>query len=191
MIPALSSLATAFGLGIGAGVNAYATFLVFGLLSRLYPGLFHGDMPAFFAQTPVLIVLGVLYTIEFFADKIPAIDHTWDAIHTFIRPLAGALLAVASTSGDLPKGLVVFAAILSGGAALTSHVAKASLRATSTLTTAGTANPILSVIEDIFAVLGSIIAIWLPFVFVALLILFVVPAVLLLRRHLRSRRAAQ
>lgn len=191
MISALSSLATSFGLGIGAGVNAYATFLVFGLLSRFYPALFHGELPVFFAQTPVLIVLGLLYAIEFFADKIPTIDHVWDVIHTFIRPLAGALLAVATASGNMPKGLVVFAAIVGGSAALTSHIAKASLRATSTLTTAGVANPMLSVIEDIFAVVGSVIAIWLPFVFIALLIVLIVPAVLLLQRRFRSRRVVQ
>lgn len=191
MIATLSSLATSLGLGVGAGVNAYATFLVFGLLSRFYPGLFHGDLASFFAQTPVLIVMGVLYSIEFVADKIPTIDHAWDVIHTFIRPLAGVVLAIATTSGDLPKGMVVFAAILSGGAALTSHAAKASLRATSTVATGGVANPVLSVIEDIFAVVGSIIAIWLPFVFIALLLVVFVPAVLILLRRVRARRPAQ
>ncbi len=144
MIESFGSVLTAVGLGVGAGVNAYATFLVFGLLSRFYPAMFHGDAAEFFASTPVLIVVGVMYAIEFVADKFPVIDHAWDAVHTFIRPLAGAIVAFASASPDVPAGIVILATILGGGAALGSHAVKATVRATSTATTAGAANPIIS-----------------------------------------------
>lgn len=174
MIESFGSVLTAVGLGVGAGVNAYATFLVFGLLSRFYPAMFHGDAAEFFASTPVLIVVGVMYAIEFVADKIPVIDHAWDAVHTFVRPLAGAVVAFASTSPDVPAGIVILATILGGGAALGSHAVKATVRATSTATTAGAANPIISLVEDVFAVGQSLLAIFLPFVFLIVALLFVI-----------------
>ena len=185
MIEGLASLITSVGLGMGAGVNAYATFLVFGLLSRFYPLLFPGDLPAFFASTPVLIAMGVLYAIEFAADKFPGLDHVWDAVHTFIRPAAGALVAFASTTPEMPKGVAILAAILGGGAALGSHVTKSAVRATSTATTGGLANPVLSVGEDIFAVGQSLLAVFLPFVFLALMAVFLLT---LMWWFLRPRR---
>jgi len=89
----ISLLLTSAGLGLGAGINAYATLLVFGLVARWQPGLFHDDLARFFASTPVLIVVVVLYLVEFAADKVPTVDHVWDVIHTLIRPVAGALVA--------------------------------------------------------------------------------------------------
>ena len=160
----MSTLLTSVGLGLGAGVNAYATLLVFGLISRWKPGLFDRELSGFFASTPVLITLGVLYVIEFLADKIPAVDHVWDAVHTFVRPAAGALVGWAAVSTDMPKGVVVLATIVAGGAALTSHAAKAALRIGSTATTAGAANPVISLVEDVFAVINAILAIFLPWI---------------------------
>src|SRR5688500_7855997 len=134
-------LGTSVGLGIGAGVNAYATLLVFGLFARFNPGWFPGDSAQFFASTPVLVGLGVLYLIEFVADKVPAIDHAWDVIHTFVRPAAGAVVALSAANADLPQHYAVIASVLAGGAALTSHLGKAGLRAASTASTGGVANP--------------------------------------------------
>ena len=168
----MTSLLTAIGLGMGAGVNAYATLLVFGLLSRWKPSMFPSDLAHFFSSTPVLITLGVLYAVEFLADKVPAVDHAWDVIHTFVRPAAGAIVGWAATSQDVPKGVVILASVLAGGAALTSHTAKASLRAVSTVATAGVGNPILSIVEDVFAFLNAILAIFLPWI-VLFIVLFV------------------
>lgn len=190
MIETIGTLATALGLGIGAGVNAYATFLVFGFLSRFYPGLFDGPMAEFFGSTPVLIAVGAMYLIEFFADKIPMLDHAWDAIHTIVRPLAGALVAFASARPDLPQELAIAAAVLGGGAALGSHLTKATVRAGSTATTGGAANPVLSVAEDIFAVVQSIIAVFLPFIFLGLFAIGVIIVALWLARRPRSRAAS-
>ena len=180
----INSILTATGLGIGAGVNAYATLLVFGLLSRWQPSLFHDELARFFASTPVLIVLGVLFLIEFVADKIPTVDHVWDVIHTFIRPLAGALVAFAAVSNQIPRGAVIVATILAGGVALGAHATKATVRGASTLTTGGLANPILSLIEDVFAFISAIVAILLPW-----LVLVFVATVLLVFVVRRSRRA--
>ena len=168
----MTSLLTSIGLGLGAGVNAYATLLVFGLLSRWKPGMFDRELADFFSSTPVLITVGVLYVVEFLADKIPAVDHVWDGIHTFIRPVAGALVAWAAASPEVPKGLVITASVIAGVGALTTHTAKATLRAASTTTTAGVANPVLSLIEDVFAIVNAILAILLPWI-VALVIIAV------------------
>jgi Domain of unknown function (DUF4126) len=184
----VTNLLTAVGLGMGAGVNAYATLLVFGFLSRWRPSMFPSELAHFFSSTPVLIALGALYVIEFFADKVPAIDHAWDVIHTFIRPAAGALVGWAATSQDVPKGLVIVASILAGGAALTSHTAKASLRAVSTMTTAGFGNPILSIVEDLFAFGNAFLAILLPWI-VLFILLFVSISFIRLSNRYRKRRA--
>ena len=178
----MSTLLTAVGLGLGAGVNAYATLLVFGLLSRWRPTLFDGDLATFFSSTPVLIALGVLYVIEFIADKVPAVDHVWDAIHTFVRPAAGALIGWAATSNQLPQGAVVLATVMAGGAALSTHAAKASVRLASTTTTAGSVNPILSLVEDVFAIGTSFIAVFLPWLVAVVVVVLVVAFFLLVRR---------
>lgn len=171
MTEIVSTLLTSIGLGAGAGVNAYATFLVFGLVSRLMPGVFESDFSEFFAQTPVLIVMGVLYAIEFVADKIPAIDHAWDLVHTFIRPLAGAVVALAASSPEVPKSWVVMATILGGGAALGGHLFKSSVRGASTAVTGGVANPLISVAEDAMVIAGTLVAIFWPvFVIFALVL---------------------
>lgn len=162
---------TAVGLGLGAGVNAYATLFVFGLLTRLRPGMFDSNLASFFSSTPVLITLGVLYVVEFLADKIPAVDHVWDVIHTFIRPAAGALVGWAAASHQMPQGVVIIASVLAGSAALTTHAAKASLRALSTATTVGTANPILSLIEDVFAFVNAVLVIFLPWIVAVVVVL--------------------
>ena len=163
----ITSLLTSAGLGLGSGINAYATLLVFGLLARWQPSMFDGDLARFFAATPVLIAVGVLYAVEFVADKIPAIDHVWDVIHTFIRPLAGALVAWAAVADRLPKGAVIVASVIAGGTALGAHLTKASVRAASTVTTGGLANPLLSLIEDVFALGNTVVAILLPWLVLA------------------------
>ena len=183
----ISSMLTSLGLGVGAGVNAYATFLVFGLLGRFMPGHFNGELAEFFASTPVLIFFGVMYAVEFVADKVPAIDHAWDVVHTFIRPLAGAVVALAAANPDMPKGLMVVSAVLSGGAALGSHAAKASLRAGSTATTGGAANPVISVIEDLFVIVNSVAAVFMPVLVIFFALLIFVPGYFMLRRILRRR----
>jgi len=184
----VSNLFTAVGLGLGEGVNAYATLLMFGLLARWKPLMFKSEMATFFASTPVLIVVAVLYVVEFLADKVPAIDHAWDVVHTFIRPAAGALVGWAATSQDVPKGVVIIASVLAGGAALTTHTAKATLRAASTATTAGIANPVLSLFEDLFAFVNAIIAVLLPWI-VAVVVVIVTIFFLQLSRRYRKRDA--
>jgi len=181
----ISLLLTSAGLGLGAGINAYATLLVFGLVARWQPGIFHDELARFFASTPVLIVVVVLYLVEFAADKVPTVDHVWDVIHTLIRPVAGALVAWAAVSDRIPHGAVILASIIAGGAALGSHATKATVRAVSTMTTAGLGNPVLSLLEDGFAFINAAIAIFLPGLVIVTLVTI---AVLFLLVHRRLRR---
>ncbi len=165
----LTSLLTSAGLGIGAGINAYATLLVFGVLARWQPAVFHDDLARFFSSTTVLVIVAILYAVEFIADKIPAVDHVWDAIHTFIRPAAGAVVAWAAVSDRIPHGAVILFSIIAGGAALGAHATKAAVRGASTVSTAGLANPILSLFEDLFAFATALIAVLLPWLVIAVI----------------------
>src|SRR5262245_49904808 len=178
----ITSLLTSAGLGIGAGINAYATLLVFGLLARWQPWIFHDDLARFFSTTPVLIVVGLLYVIESIADKVPAIDHVWDVVDTFVRAAAGAVVAWAAVSDKIPHGAVILASVIAGGAALGAHATKATIRGASTAATAGLANPILSLFEDVFAFSTAVVAIVLPWLVIAVLVAVVFFFVTLWRR---------
>lgn len=183
----ISFLGTALGLGAAAGVNAWATLLVYGFLSRLYPNLFSGELAEFFASTPVLITIGIAYLVEFVADKIPVVDHVWDVIQTFVRPFAGAVLAFGSAKEEMPAAVMILAVVIGGGAALTTHMGKAALRGASTASTGGLANPFLSLIEDVFAFGQAVLAIFLPWIVLALLVGLVIVALIWSAR--RRRRA--
>ncbi|HXH37809.1 MAG TPA: DUF4126 domain-containing protein [Thermoanaerobaculia bacterium] len=184
----IASLLTSAGLGLGAGINAYATLLVFGLVARWQPAIFHDELARFFATTPVLIVVAVLYLLEFAADKIPTVDHVWDVIHTLIRPAAGALVAWAAVSDRIPHGAVILASVIAGGAALGSHLTKATVRGASTLSTAGLGNPVLSLLEDGFAFVNALIAIFLPWL-VIVMMFAITMLFLVVYRRMRGARA--
>jgi hypothetical protein len=190
---ALSTLGTGLGLSIGAGLNAYAVLLVYGVLARLDPAGFPGGVSRGLSTTPVLLTLCGLYLLEFLADKIPGLDHLWDLLHAVVRPLAGALLAFAvAQNSAVPgagaaggAGLVMQggAAGLGGLLAFAAHLVKSATRLTSTALTAGVANIALSVAEDILAFLQAVVSVFLPLIALAVvggfvvLFLFTVPRV--------------
>jgi hypothetical protein len=146
----IETLGLALGAGFSSGLNVYATVATLGLMQRF--GILH--LPPSLAVLSHTWVLGIaigLYVIEFLADKIPYFDTAWDAIHTFIRPPAAALLAFAA-SGGAPPEWRSGAALLAGGVALTSHSTKASARAAVNTSPEPFSNWILSFGEDILAV---------------------------------------
>jgi ABC-type multidrug transport system fused ATPase/permease subunit len=160
-------LGTGLGLAAGAGLNAYAVLLVYGGVSRFFPEAFPGPIAQFLASTPALLASGVLFLLEFLADKIPGLDHLWHMLHSVVRPLVGALLAVASVAPEGSATLNVFAGGGGGLVALLAHLVKSATRLTSTALTAGMANAVLSLAEDILAFLQSLVAIFLPMVALA------------------------
>lgn len=152
----LSLLGVALGLAYLAGINLYLTVFASGLaihyhwiaLPSAYQSLEVLGDPA------VIIVAGILYFIEFFADKIPWIDSAWDAVHTVIRPIGGALLAVQALGHPSPA-FTVIVALLGGGTSLVAHTAKATTRLTSNTSPEPFSNIGLSVAEDV-AVIGGL-----------------------------------
>jgi len=178
------SLAMGIGLAACAGVRAWLPLLLAGLLARA--GVLElGPSFRFIASNQALILFGVATVVEILGDKIPAVDHTLDALSTVLRPAAGSLLA-ASVLWRVPDPLTALALGVAVGAptALVPHAAKSALRATSTVFTGGLANPILSLIEDLATLLMFLFTVVLP---VAAALAILVVAVLVVRRLSRRR----
>ncbi len=184
-------LVTAVALGIGlaatAGLRAWLPLLLAGGLARL--GVLElGEAFGFVSSTPALVLFGVATIAEIVADKVPAIDHALDVISTVVRPAAGALLA-ASALYQVKDPLVALVIGLCVGApvALGPHAAKSALRAASTATTAGIANPLVSFVEDALAIGLFIAVVILPVISVAVLATVIW---LLVRRRRKAAPAA-
>ncbi|HEX5721492.1 MAG TPA: DUF4126 domain-containing protein [Acidimicrobiia bacterium] len=131
------------GTGWAAGLNLYLATFLLGLAGRLD----WLEVPSVLQRTDVMIVAGVLYGVEFLADKVPFIDNVWDAIHTFVRPLgAGALGYVIA--GDSPSIGAAIGALLTGALALSAHSTKATTRAAVNTSPEPFSNITLSLFED-------------------------------------------
>ncbi len=170
---ALILLGTVVGLPLVTGINLYATVLTAGLLIRL-------DLITLGPQFQQLEVLGswwvisiagILYFVEFFADKIPWLDSAWDAVHTFIRVPAGAALAMAA-AGSLSPEVQVCAALLGGTIALTTHSAKAGVRLAVNTSPEPFSNSAVSLVEDAVVVGGTMLAMTHPVIALVVGILF-------------------
>ena len=164
----MNTIGAVLALASASGINAYAALLALGLSVRFDLVPLSGKVTDFFAQDWVLVLLAVLYLFEFFADKIPAVDHVWDVIHTFIRPVAGAAVAVAVVSGS-GEGWVVLAALIGGATALLFHTAKAAGRVAVNAGSGGTLGWVVSLVEDVLAILAAIVALFWPMLAIAVL----------------------
>lgn len=183
----LHTLAAALSLGTLAGVNLYLTVLVTGFAIHFHwitlPPALHGLETL--AHPSILWIAGTLYAIEFFADKIPWIDTLWDALHTVIRPIGAAALAVAAM-GDAHPVFEVAAALLAGGMAFSSHAAKAGTRLAANTSPEPFTNSILSLAEDGFVITGLGLLAWNPFVTLALATALCLTILIFLPRLLRN-----
>src|SRR6516225_10047356 len=163
----MNPLAT-LGLGMGSawlsGFNLYATVLTLGLLQRFHLVTLPGDLE-FLSRGWVLGVAAALYLIEFIADKIPVVDSVWDAIHTFIRIPAGAILA-ASAFAHFDPAIRFTALLLGGGVALGAHGTKAATRAGANLSPEPFSNIALSVVEDVIVFAFSWVVAFHPIVMI-------------------------
>jgi hypothetical protein len=156
----LTTFGRMMGFSFAAGINLYATVAILGLASRFD----WVELPPQFKVFDHDIVIAaaiVLYAIEFVADKIPWVDSVWDAVHTAIRPLGGAFIAVATLGQASPpvQGLV---ALLGGTLAAGSHFTKAGTRAAANASPEPFSNWILSIGEDIFVVGLGVLALNYP-----------------------------
>ena len=151
----IETLGRTLGFSLAAGVNLYATVAILGLAAR-YGWV---DLPPQFQVFNHDVVIGaaiVMYLIEFLADKIPYFDSLWDGIHTLIRPVGGALIAVG-TLGDASPAVEGLVALLGGTIAAGSHLTKTSTRAAANTSPEPFSNWALSIVEDVFVVgLGAL-----------------------------------
>jgi hypothetical protein len=158
----LVTLGRTLGFSLAAGVNLYATVALLGLASR-YGWVALPDQFQVFNNPWVIGAAGVLYAVEFFADKIPWVDTMWDAVHTFVRPVGGALIAVAALGEASPtmEGLV---ALLGGAVAAGSHATKAGTRVAANASPEPFSNWALSLVEDVFAVVLGLVTLKYPLI---------------------------
>ena len=188
------TLSLALGAGFSSGLNLYAAVATLGLLQRFGIIRLPGSLEVL-GHPWVLRIAISLYLVEFFADKIPYVDTVWDAIHTFIRPPAAAVLAYAAVGGAGAEWRWG-AALLAGGVALTSHGTKASTRAAVNTSPEPFSNWALSFGEDIFAVWLTWLATTHPVATIVIVAALVAISVFLLcylfrfaRRALRQLRS--
>lgn len=183
----LSTLALAMGASWVSGINLYAAVGTLGLLGRFAGLKLPGDLEVVTNWWVIGVALG-MYAVEFVADKVPLIDSAWDAVHTFIRVPAGAVLAAASF-GDFDRGVQVIAFLIGGGLAFSSHGAKAATRAAINTSPEPASNIAASLAEDVVAV-GSIILAWLfPVAVIVLVVIAVIVSIVLVPRIVRYMRA--
>jgi len=184
----LTNVLAAFGLSSSAGLNAYLPLLVVALAAR-FTNLIQLKAPWDALEHPWVIgVLIVLLLIEFFVDKVPAVNHVNDAIQTFIRPTAGAILFASTTQvvTNMNPALALILGLLAAG---TVHVAKSAvMRPAVTATTAGAGTPVVSLMEDLTALVVSVAAVVVPVLVACVIILLTALVIWLFWRRARSTR---
>lgn len=179
----IGTLALAMGSSWVSGINLYAGVATLGLLGRFA----HLNLPGELGVVTNWWVIGAavgLYVIEFFADKVPLIDSAWDAIHTFIRVPAGAVLAAAAF-GDFDRSVQVIAFLFGGGLALSSHGTKAATRAAINTSPEPASNITASLAEDVVAVGSMALAPFYPVFVIAVVLIGVIASVILVPRIVR------
>jgi uncharacterized membrane protein len=182
----LLGIFTAFGLSASAGLNAYIPLLVVGVIAHYTDWITLSEPWDLLANPWVLIVLGILVIIEMLADKIPAVNHVNDAIQTFVRPAAGAVAFAASAKviTDVHPVLALVCGLLVAGSV---HAVKAvAIRPAVTVTTGGAGNVPVSIAEDIFSTVMSILAILVP-ILVAVILIVAITLFFQWRQHRREK----
>jgi hypothetical protein len=182
----LITLGRTLGFSAAAGINLYATVAILGLASRFG----WVALPPQFKVFDNNIIIGAalaLYVIEFLADKIPWVDTVWDTIHTVIRPIGGALIAVAAL-GQASPGVEALVALLGGGVAASTHLTKAGTRAMVNASPEPFSNWILSLAEDVFVVVLGWLTMAHPILALAVALVLLVMIVLFARVLIRGIR---
>jgi len=179
----ITTLGRTLGFSFAAGVNLYATVAIIGLASRF--GWVHlPEQYQAFNNDWIIGAAVVMYLVEFFADKIPYVDTLWDIVHTAIRPIGGAVIAV-TTLGDASPGMQSLVGLLGGAVAASSHLTKTSTRAAANASPEPFSNWFLSLGEDVYVVGLGYLAMQHPvvafIVAVVLLTLIAVFAVVIVR----------
>lgn len=178
------------GSGWASGLNLYLVTLLLGSAGRFG----WTDIPEVLVRTDVMIAAGVLFVVEFFADKVPYLDNVWDAIHTFVRPIGAAALG-AVLAGESDTIGSALGAVVAGALALDAHAAKSTTRVVANTSPEPVSNLVLSVFEDVSVALLVALAIAFPVVTLVVVAVLVVAAaavtIWLWRVGLKSWRAVR
>lgn len=169
---ALAGLGRTLGFSFAAGINLYATVAILGLATR-YGWVALPEQYRAFDSDLVIGTAIVLYVVEFVADKVPWVDSIWDAVHTLIRPVGGAVIAV-TTLGDASPAMEGLVALLGGTLAAGTHFTKAGTRAVANTSPEPFSNWILSLAEDAFVIGLGVVALNYPIVAALVVIVGVV-----------------
>ncbi len=177
-------LALTMGAAWASGINLYATIAMLGYMGAT--GNITLPEELLVLQNPLVIgAAGFMYCVEFFVDKTPGVDTGWDAIHTFIRIPAGAMLA-AGAVGELGPGVELAAAIVGGGLSAGSHATKAGSRMLINTSPEPVSNWTASVAEDALVIGGLWTALNHPWLFLAFLVVFILLMIWLLPKIWRG-----
>ena len=176
----LATLGRTMGFSLAAGVNLYATVAILGLAAR-YGWVELPEQFKIFDNPWIIGAAGVLYVVEFVADKIPWVDSIWDSVHTIIRPIGGAVIAVATLGEQSPatQGAI---ALLGGMVAAGSHVTKASTRVAANASPEPFSNWFLSLAEDAFVIGLSFITLKFPLLALGVSVVIVLVIVMVARK---------
>ncbi|MDX1776192.1 MAG: DUF4126 domain-containing protein [Desulfobulbales bacterium] len=180
----IETIALTMGVSWASGINLYAAILVLGMMGStgniaLPPGL------EILTDPLIIVAAGVMYAVEFFADKIPGVDNGWDTIHTFIRIPLGALMA-ASAVGEMSPSVAIAAALLGGGMAATTHATKSGARILINASPEPVTNWVTSLGEDAVVIAGLWTALHYPLVFMVFLVFFILLLIWLLPKIWRG-----
>lgn len=183
-------LGIALGLATLAGLNLYLTVFASGLAIHFHWVTLPQQLESLhvLGDPWIVVISGALYFLQFCADKIPWIDSLNDGFHTLIRPIGGALLAVLAM-GDANPTVKIIAALLAGGAALTSHLAKSGIRLTANASPEPLSNVGLSVGEDVVVLGGLSLLIFNPIIAIIVAVVVIAAIWFLLPKVVRSIRA--
>ena len=180
----IKTISLTMGAAWASGINLYAAILVLGLLG-ITQNIVLPDHLQILMNPLVMGAAGLMYVVEFIADKMPGVDTGWDTLHTFIRIPAGVLLA-AGAVGDVNPALAVAAGILGGGMAAGSHAEKSGTRVLINTSAEPFTNWTASVAEDMAVIGGLWTALHYPWLFIALMIGFILLMIWLLPKLWRG-----
>jgi hypothetical protein len=183
---AVQAISLMMGTAWASGINLYATILVLGWMGSTG----QVDLPPalqVLTDPSVMFAAGVMYCVEFFADKTPGVDTGWDTIHTFIRIPAGAIMAAGAAQGlDIGPAAELVAGLLGGALATTSHATKAGTRVLINTSPEPVTNWIASITEDVVVIGGLWASLHHPWLFLAALLVFLVVVAWLLPKIWRA-----
>lgn len=168
----LAAAATGIALAASAGLRAFLPLFAAGAAARWFEWPLAASV-RWLASDAALVIFGLASVVEVLADKVPAVDHALDLLQTVVSPIAGAVAALAALQGWPAPFALALAVIVGAPVAGGFHAIGALTRMKSTAFTAGTANPVLSALEDVLAAVIIVLAFLAPLIVLALLVWFI------------------